>query len=102
MPRDRPGPIRPEDRELAGELEMHHETQVAIEIDGEYLRASSRTGNRVTDHGGWIRDLRIAKQFRQPQIDRSHETPCQLALDDPACGFDFRQLGHEITRNRSI
>ena len=98
MTRDNSRPVRPQHRKLTGQLEVRQHAQSTRPMGDEDLGATIGAEQGPPHEQPKIRQRRVAHQFRQCQLETRQRATDQLALDDPADGFDFRQLGHSSRR----
>ena len=94
MTRDNPRAVRPQHRQLTGQLEVGQHAQpirpMGDQDFGATIGAQQGPAHEQPQIGKW----RVAHQLRQCQLEPRQSATGQLALDDLADGFDFRQLGH--------
>jgi hypothetical protein len=98
MTRHNPRAIWPEDRKLTGQLEVGQHAQPIRPMGDQDFSATISAQQRPAHEQPQIGKWRVANQFRQCQLEPRQRATNQLALDNPADGFDFRELGHSSLR----
>ena len=90
MTRDNSRAVRPQHRKLTGQLEVGQHAQLVRPMGDQDFGPTIGAQQGPPDEEPQIRQRRVANELRQCQLETRERATGQLALDDPADGFDFR------------